>query len=264
MATNQALKYKEQGNAAFKAGDTKKAIEFYTYATEMDPNNPIFYTNRATAYHKMGNFEKALRDATKAVKKDSTWAKGYYRQGLAIEELAKSKTEGHTLDAAAACYKKAWEAAPSDKNYEQCYKQCIAAANADKSKAELLKLSGNELFKAGKQEEAIKHYTKAIEACVKGTEDKMKADILANRAACYRQLYNPDQVVRDCSDALDLTGGMHVKALIRRAQAYEGLERYKKALKDYESALILSPGAGNVVQSVSRLRNALKRMAQPE
>ena len=206
MATKQAMKYKEQGNAAFKAGDTKKAIEFYTYATglvtymlldclfcivdqnspvlEMEPNNPIFYTNRATAYHKvtvcslwvvrarmynsvivifcakMGNYEKALRDATKAVAKDSTWAKGFYRQGLAIEELAKKKVEGHTLDAATACYKQAWDAAPSDKNYEQCYKQCKVAANAGKSKAELFKLSGNELFKAGKQEEAIKHYTK--------------------------------------------------------------------------------------------------------
>ena len=44
------------------------------------------------------------------------------------------------------------------------------------------------------------------------------------------------------------------------AHRYESLERYKKGLKDYEAALMLAPSLPNVIQSISRLRNALKRM----
>jgi tetratricopeptide (TPR) repeat protein len=40
------------------SGDHAKAIEMYTYATEMDPNNPIFYTNRSNAYFMMKNWDK--------------------------------------------------------------------------------------------------------------------------------------------------------------------------------------------------------------
>ena len=145
----------------------------------MDPNNPIFYTNRATAYHKvylccsslaqwyhapsvvqMGDFAKALRDSTKSVTKDSSWAKGYYRQGLAIQEMAKQKVEGMTLDGALACFKKACEAKPSDKGFEEAYNLCKKAAMVGKSQAELFKMEGNEFFKIGKQDDAIKCYTK--------------------------------------------------------------------------------------------------------
>lgn len=47
----EAEKYKDKGNAEFKAGNHGKAIEYYTYATEMDPKNYIYFTNRLVAFH---------------------------------------------------------------------------------------------------------------------------------------------------------------------------------------------------------------------
>jgi tetratricopeptide (TPR) repeat protein len=69
----------------------------------------------------------------------------------------------------------------------------------------------------------------ALEKCVPGKDDTAKADIYANRAACYVQLYEPKKVLDDCNNALKLAPD-HAKALLRRAQALESLEKYKEAL----------------------------------
>lgn len=52
-----------------------QAIEFYTYATEMDPKNHIYMTNRALCYASMKKWDKSLRDADKAVALKSDWEK---------------------------------------------------------------------------------------------------------------------------------------------------------------------------------------------
>merc|ERR1719149_554108 len=63
-----------------------------------------------------------------------------------------------------------------------------SAMLSGKSEAEILKMEGNDAFKAGKIDEAVKIYTRAMQVA-KPDEANCKADILANRAACKRQLY---------------------------------------------------------------------------
>lgn len=65
--SKQAMKYKELGNAEFKKGNMQAAIENYCFAVEIDPRNPIFRTNRAAAYEKIGKWDKCLRDANKSI-----------------------------------------------------------------------------------------------------------------------------------------------------------------------------------------------------
>jgi tetratricopeptide (TPR) repeat protein len=75
MSSVQAEKYKEQGNAEFKKGNHAKAIEFYTYATEIDPRNHLLFSNRATAYYTMQKYDKSLRDSEKAIALNNSWWK---------------------------------------------------------------------------------------------------------------------------------------------------------------------------------------------
>lgn len=58
----------------------------------------------------------------------------------------------------------------------------------------------------------------------------------ANRAACYKQLSNFDGTIADCTAVLEYKPD-DVKALIRRAQAFEACERYKSALQDVRTVL---------------------------
>jgi stress-induced-phosphoprotein 1 len=58
----------------------------------------------------------------------------------------------------------------------------------------------------------------------------------ANRAACYKQLSNFDGTIADSTAVLEYKPD-DIKSLMRRAQAYEAVERYKSALQDVRQVL---------------------------
>lgn len=54
--TSAAERLKQDGNAAFKAGDYSGAVEAYGAAIELDPRNPVLFSNRAMASLKASSF----------------------------------------------------------------------------------------------------------------------------------------------------------------------------------------------------------------
>lgn len=253
MATKQAEKYKEQGNEHFKKGEHAKAIECYTFATELDPNNPIFYTNRSNAYYLMKKFDKSERDARKAVGCRANWEKGHYRLGMALMAQERYK---EALDA----MQVACDLKPDNATFSNAKAQVKASMMKGMSAAEVVKQEGNEAFKSGRIEEAVKIYTRAIAACKSNEKDnQIKVDCLANRAACNRQLYLPEECIADCTMALEINP-QHTKCLIRRAQAYESMEKYKKALADFELCTRIDTNAKLAYEGANRLRSAMKKL----
>jgi import receptor subunit TOM70 len=81
----------------------------------------------------------------------------------------------------------------------------------------------------------------------------------SNRAACYNALSDWDQVIGDTTAAINLEP-TYVKALNRRANAYEQVQLNSEALLDYTASCIIDQFAnqGNA-QSVERL---LKKVAE--
>lgn len=77
----------------------------------------------------------------------------------------------------------------------------------------------------------------------------------SNRAACYKQLSNFDGVIGDSTCVLEHKPD-DVKALVRRAQAYEACERYKSALQDVRQ--VLSYGADSVGKQTFDLCNGMQ------
>lgn len=47
-----------EGNAAYKAGDYAKAVEAYSAAAELDPQNHVYLSNRSMAYFAMGKYSE--------------------------------------------------------------------------------------------------------------------------------------------------------------------------------------------------------------
>lgn len=81
----------------------------------------------------------------------------------------------------------------------------------------------------------------------------------SNRAACYNALSEWDKVVEDTSAALSMNAE-YVKALNRRAHAYEHLGQYSEALLDYTASCIIETFRDEKsAQSVERL---LKKVAE--
>ncbi len=255
MSVNkQAEASKEKGNACFRNGDFAGAIENYTYATEMDPQNPVYFTNRSMCYFKMGDFAKSLRDAEKSVKLNPTWVKGYYRAGMAQLELKNFKEAVKLL-------KEAADLEPKTAAYAEAAADAKRRLLASMTKAEVTKYEGNELFKNGEIDKAIEKYKTALTE-VSPTDEKSKtiaADIYANLAICYQQRWDAHNVVEACTRCLELVPN-HVKALVRRAQGYESLEKYKAALADFEAAATLEPQLESAYKGAVRIRGTLRKI----
>lgn len=118
------------------------------------------------------------------------------------------------------------------------YEKMEAQRKAGLSGAEAHKEKGDEKYKAANFEGAVEEYTKCLEDLKKEGKELSELALKAhsNRAACYKQISNFDGTIEDCTAVLEIDPE-NVKALIRRAQAFEGLERYRFALQDVKQVL---------------------------
>ncbi|KAJ5233342.1 uncharacterized protein N7469_005108 [Penicillium citrinum] len=78
---------KSEGNKAFSAKDYPTAIEKFTQAIEIEPENHILYSNRSAVYNAQSEYQKALDDAEKAIGIKADWSKGHLRKGAAYRGL---------------------------------------------------------------------------------------------------------------------------------------------------------------------------------
>ncbi|EDO34900.1 predicted protein, partial [Nematostella vectensis] len=77
------------GNDFFKIGRYKEAINCYTTAMQLDPNNAIFPANRAMALLKVERHGAAELDCDLALSLDYSYTKAYLRRGKARSHLNK-------------------------------------------------------------------------------------------------------------------------------------------------------------------------------
>jgi len=118
-----------------------------------------------------------------------------------------------------------------------------------------LKEAGNEAFKNQKFEEAADLYTKAIR--LSKEDDKERAVYYKNRAASYLKLEDFDQAVRDCNTSLEISPN-DPKALFRRCQAYEGLNKIDSAYADAKEVHNLDPKNKALEPVLMRLHKAVQ------
>ena len=134
--------------------------------------------------------------------------------------------------------------------YEQAEKKRVA--NLDPK--EKMKEQGDQCFKDAKFEEAIKHYTKCIDS-MSDKSGELAIKCYNNRAACYKQLSNFDGTIADSTAVLQINPD-DIKALVRRAQAFEACERYKSALQDVRQ--VLGYGVDKVGKASYDLANGMQ------
>ncbi|RVE67025.1 hypothetical protein OJAV_G00113220 [Oryzias javanicus] len=128
-----------------------------------------------------------------------------------------------------------------------------------------LKNEGNHLFKHGQFGDALEKYTQAIEGCAEAGVDSPEdlCILYSNRAACYLKDGNCADCIQDCTKALELQP-YSLKPLLRRAMAYESLERYRKAYVDYKTVLQMDTGIQAAHDSVHRITKMLIEQDGPE
>ncbi|KAF7694584.1 Small glutamine-rich tetratricopeptide repeat-containing protein beta [Cucumispora dikerogammari] len=77
----RAMAHKNEGNTLFKQSFYTKALEEYTKAIELVPDNEIFYSNRAACFQSLLKWDEAIADCEKAIEINSSFVKAYIRLG---------------------------------------------------------------------------------------------------------------------------------------------------------------------------------------
>lgn len=75
---------KAKGNAAIASKQFDEAIDAFTQAIALQPDNHILYSNRSAAYASKKEWDSALKDAEKTTEIKPDWAKGWGRKGAAL------------------------------------------------------------------------------------------------------------------------------------------------------------------------------------
>ncbi|XP_074018579.1 tetratricopeptide repeat protein 12 [Numenius arquata] len=115
---------KDKGNDAFRKGDYVVAIQRYTEGLEKLKDKQELYTNRAQAYLKMHEYEKAIGDCEWALKCNEKCIKAYFLMGkahLALKHYSESRL----------CYEKILQIDPQK---ESLFNDCMNKVNLEEKR----------------------------------------------------------------------------------------------------------------------------------
>ena len=119
-----AKEWKELGNSYVQEQKYKEALDCYTKAIEIDPNDPILYSNRSLMHSNLNEFDLAIEDAEIAIELKPDYSKAYLRLGKAYE----GKNE---LEKAFQIYMKGYK---KDRNNTQLFEAANKIKKVDISK----------------------------------------------------------------------------------------------------------------------------------
>uniref|UniRef100_A0A452F694 Sperm-associated antigen 1 n=1 Tax=Capra hircus TaxID=9925 RepID=A0A452F694_CAPHI len=112
------------------------------------------------------------------------------------------------------------------------------------------KEKGNEAFKSGDYEEAVKYYTRSLSVLP-------TVAAYNNRAQAEIKLQNWNSAFQDCEKVLELEPG-NLKALLRRATTYKHQNKFQEAIEDLNKVLAVEPDNELAKKTLSEVERDLK------
>lgn len=89
------------GNDYFDANQPQKAVQAYTKALELDPNNPNVLTDQGVMFRALGFYDRALANFEKALKIDPKHLQSQFNIGIVyavdLKQTAKARTTFEAL-----------------------------------------------------------------------------------------------------------------------------------------------------------------------
>jgi len=129
------------------------------------------------------------------------------------------------------------------------------------SRVVTMKNEANECYKVGQYDKASELYSKCIKELSTANHKQSFLQPLAtfysNRASCQTRMGNSKRCAADCDEAIKLSGGS-AKMFLKRAEAYESLEKYGNAYVDYQNAHTMDSSLTKALQSCSRVGKMLQ------
>jgi len=135
--------------------------------------------------------------------------------------------------------------------------------------ADKIKAIGNDAFKAGEYERAIRKYNKALQFIDQGGfggEEKVQAATVScnlNAAMCYLKTGKHAECKEACTKALEIDAG-NAKAYFRRGCAWLGMNEADKAEADLKKAAEITPDDAAVKKELAKVAALRKKLKSQE
>ena len=221
----------QQGNFLIMLKQTNRAIEAYSHAIDLNPNNAAAYNNRGVAYDSLGEFNKAITNYNIAIKLKPNLAEGYNNRGITYKEKGE-------LDRAIKDFDKALEL---KSDFTEAYNN-----------------RGNAYRIIGNLSKSFADYNRAIRFNPKF------AQAYSNRGVAYGIKDKIDEAIDDFTIAINLDQS-YADAYYNRGNAYFLKGDFEKAIENYDMSIKLNPddapsycSRGNVYYRKGELDLAIK------
>jgi len=197
-----AIDWFENGCVLVNSGNPQKAVEAFTKAIKLTPNNEKFYVFRGNAYGEAGNNNQAVKDIAKAIKLNPKYAKAYVSRGNAYLRSG---------------------------SYQQALKDYSMAVKLSPKHEEAYCYRGVAYGALGKEQQALEDFSHAI----KLNPEYEKAYFY--RGLAYAESGNYHKALEDFNKAVELNPG-DAEAYFNRGRVYGLLGDTYKAVEDIRKA----------------------------
>ncbi|MDP3260301.1 MAG: tetratricopeptide repeat protein [Thermodesulfovibrionales bacterium] len=204
-----AIDWFENGCVLVNSGNPQKAIEAFTKAIKLNPNNEKFYVFRGNAYGEVGNNNQAVKDIAKAIKLNPKYAKAYVSRANAYLRSG---------------------------SYQQAVKDYSMAVKLSPKHEEAYCYRGVAYGALGKEQQALEDFSHAI----KLNPEYEKAYFY--RGLAYAESGNYHKALEDFNKAVELNPG-DSEAYFNRGRVYGLLGDTYKAVEDIRKAARLGDKA---------------------
>ena len=202
-----AIPYNNRGFYYYNLGQWTRAVDDFTRAIGISPDDNAPYSNRGVAYANMGQWDKAIADCSRAIEINPNDANAYSTRGNAYEGLEK------------------WDKTIADCSRAIEIKPDLGVAYTDRGVA---------YANLGKWDKAIADCSRAIE--IEPNDEKA----FSNRGNAEGSLGLWDRAIADYSRAIAIKPDFGI-AYINRGVANGSLGQWDKAISDYTSAIEIDP-----------------------
>jgi DnaJ homolog subfamily C member 7 len=122
---------------------------------------------------------------------------------------------------------------------------------------EASKDNGNTAFKEKRYQDAVRHYSEAID--LDGSNRRMNATLRGNRSAAHLENADYQRAMLDCDFAIN-NGNDAAKMYARRSRIFEALEKMEEAMRDLQQAAERDSNyEGDVRQLKARIKRAKRK-----
>ncbi|KAJ8675890.1 hypothetical protein QAD02_011676 [Eretmocerus hayati] len=220
-------RFLKEAEVAYEAKDYRKVVYCMDRCIETSPFCPRFKVLKAECLAYLERYAEAEMSANDVLHTDKQNADAIYVRGMCLYYQ-------DNVDHAFKHFQQVLRLAPDHKKAFEIYKR-----------AKLLKQKkddGNVAFKADKYQEAYNLYTEAL--LVDPMNKKANAKLHFNKATVAAKLKKFKESLSECNAALKLDND-YLKAILRRAACYMELQEYEEAVRDYERACKIDKSRDN-------------------